>query len=373
MTEAADPAAQPPVAAARWPVVILAVLAVIWALDWAQAVLIPILLGVLVSYALRPVVERLHHWRIPRPAGAALVLLGILGGVGALAVSLGDEAKAWIDNLPEAAENFRSTLGKAGAFSSGALDQVQEAAEQLERAAKETAGPASVAPRGVTRVQIEKPRLNVQEFLWTGTVGALAMVGQCVVVLFLVFFLLAAGDTFRRKLVRITGPVLSRQKVTLQVLDEITSLIQRYLLMQIATSVVVGVATWLAFVWIGLENAAIWGIAAAVLNNVPYLGPVVVSGGTALLGLLQFGTIEMALLVGGVSLLITTLEGYLLTPWLAGKAGRINPVAIFLGILLWGWLWGVWGLLLGMPITMVIKAVCDRVEGLQQVGELLGA
>jgi predicted PurR-regulated permease PerM len=192
------------------------------------------------------------------------------------------------------------------------------------------------------------------------------------VVLFLAYFLLVAGDTFRRKLVKITGPALSKKKITVQVLDEITSQIQRYLLVQIATSLVVGVATWLAFLWIGLEHAAIWGIAAAVFNTIPYLGPVVVTGCTALVALLQFGTLGMAFLVGAVALLITSLEGYLLTPWLTGRASRMNAVTVFVGVLFWGWLWGVWGLLLGVPIIMVVKAVCDRVEDLKPVGQMLG-
>jgi predicted PurR-regulated permease PerM len=221
-------------------------------------------------------------------------------------------------------------------------------------------------------VQIEKPRLNVQDLLWTGTRGAAAVAGQAGAVLFLAYFLLAAGDTFRRKLVRITGPVLSKRKITVRVLDDITSQIQRYLLVQIATSMLVGTVTWLALAWIGLEHAAIWGIAAAVLNNIPYVGPVVVSAGTGLVALLQFGSLETALLVGGVSLLITSLEGYLLTPWLTGRASRMNPAAVFISVLLWGWLWGLWGLLVGMPMMMIVKSVCDRVEDLQPVGELLG-
>ncbi|MDO9027483.1 MAG: AI-2E family transporter, partial [Candidatus Roizmanbacteria bacterium] len=133
-----------------------------------------------------------------------------------------------------------------------------------------------------------------------------------------------------------------------------------------------GVVTWLTFLWIGMEHAAIWGIAAGVFNTVPYLGPVIVSGGTALVAFLQFGTIGMAFLVASVSLAITSLEGYLLTPWLIGRASRMNPVVVFVSVLFWGWLWGVWGLLLGVPIIMIIKAVCDRVENLEPIGELLG-
>jgi predicted PurR-regulated permease PerM len=190
--------------------------------------------------------------------------------------------------------------------------------------------------------------------------------------LFLVYFMLVSGDMFRRKLVRIAGPTLSKKKITLRVLDEITAQIQRYLLVQVFTSLLVGVATWLVFLWIGLEHAAIWGIAAGVFNTIPYLGPVIVTGGTSLVAFLQFGTISMALLVGGISLLITSLEGYLLTPWLTGRASRMSPLIVFISVLFWGWLWGVWGLLLGVPIIMMIKAICDRVEDLKPVGELLG-
>ena len=224
----------------------------------------------------------------------------------------------------------------------------------------------------MTRVQIEKPKLNVKEYLWMGTMSAFGFAGQLTMVLFLAYFMLVSGDTFRRKLVKISGPTLSKKKITLRVLDEITDQIQRYLLVQIFTSILVGVATWLAFLWIGLEHAAIWGIAAGVFNTVPYLGPVIVTGGTALVAFLQFGTIGMALLVAGISLVITSLEGYLLTPWLTARASRMNPVVVFIGVLFWGWLWGVWGLLLGVPIIMIIKAVCDRVEDLGPIGELLG-
>jgi len=105
---------------------------------------------------------------------------------------------------------------------------------------------------------------------------------------------------------------------------------------------------------------------------IPYLGPVVVCAGTALVAFLQFGTINMMLLVSGISLIITSLEGYLLTPWLTGRAIRMSPVVVFVSVLAWGWLWGLWGLLLGVPIVMIIKVVCDHVEDLKPIGELLG-
>jgi predicted PurR-regulated permease PerM len=183
---------------------------------------------------------------------------------------------------------------------------------------------------------------------------------------------MVSGDIFRRKLIKITGDTLSKKKITLQVLDEITTQIQRFLLVQIFASVLVGVATWLAFLWIGLEYAAIWGIVAGAFNMIPYLGPVVVTAGTGMVGFLQFGTVAMALTIAGIALAITSLEGYLLTPWLTGRASRMNAVMVFVGVLFWGWLWGVWGLLLGVPIIMMIKAICDQVEDFKPIGELLG-
>ncbi len=362
-----------PVDVYNFSLVLLMVLAVIFMLHWARAIFIPLMLGVMISYALSPLVNLMQKWRIPRAIAAAIVLLGIVGGTGTLVYSLSDEAVKLIDTLPEAAQKIRRAGLKEPGKSEGTIQKVQKTATQLERAASETIAPAAPAPpRGVTRVQIEKPKLNVQEYLWMGTMSAFGFAGQLTMVLFLAYFMLVSGDTFRRKLVKISGPTLSKKKITLQVLDEITNQIQRYLLVQIFTSILVGAVSWLAFLWIGLEHAAIWGIAAGVFNTVPYVGPVIVSGGTALVAFLQFGTIGMALMVAGISLVITSIEGYLLTPWLIGRASRMNAVVVFVSVLFWGWLWGVWGLLLGMPIIMIIKAVCDRVEDLEPIGELLG-
>ena len=129
----------------------------------------------------------------------------------------------------------------------------------------------------------------------------------------------------------------------------------------------------MALLAIGLENAAVWGIAAGVLNLVPYVGSIVTGAATGLVGFLQFGSLNMAMMVGGASLVIHTVIGNLLTPWLTSRASQMNPVAVFVGLLAWGWLWGVWGLLLGIPILMIVKAVCDRVEELKPLSEFLGS
>ena len=351
---------------------LLALLATIFVLNWARAIFIPLMLGVVISYALTPLINQLCKWRIPRAIGAAVLLLSILGGTGSLVYSLSDEATTLIETLPDAVYKFRVARLKERGTTEGTMESMQKTATQLEQAASEAGAPAPDTPHGVTRVQIEKPKLNVKDYFWMGTKGAFTLTGQSVLVLFLAYFMLASGDTFRRKLVKIAGPTMSRKKITLRVLDKIVEQIQRYLLVQIFTSILVGVATWLAFLWIGLEHAAVWGITAGVLKTIPYLGPVVVCAGTALVAFLQFGRIDMVLLVSGTSLIITSLEGYLLTPWLTGRANHMSPVVVFVSVLAWGWLWGVWGLLLGVPIMMIIKVVCDHVEGLKPIGELLG-
>ena len=349
---------------------VLAVLAAVFALRWAAAVFIPLMVSLLMTYALSPVVERLQRWHVPRALGAAVILLGLGGAFGWTGYSLSGSASQLVDSLPVAAQKLRTAV-RSKARTASPIDTFQQAAAQIEQAAQESSAQVA-ARRGVTRVTIERPAFNVRDYLWSGTVGLISAAGQLTLVVFLTFFALASGNTFRRKLVKITGSSFEKKKITVHVLDDITGHIERYLLVQILSSVLVGVATWLTFWAFGLANAAVWGIIAAVTNLIPYIGSVIVMGAAGLVAFLQFNSIEMALAIGGASLFIHTLVGNLLVPWLTSRTSRMNPVAVFVGVIFWGWLWGIWGLLLGIPITMVIKAICDRVEDLQPIGELLG-
>lgn len=351
---------------------LIALLAGLYALRWAGAVIIPVLLAVMSSYALAPLVDRLQRACVPRAAAAAAVLLAITAGVGSMVYSLGDDATAMIESLPEAAKKMRGSLRAPRGEPEGPIAKVQRAAEKIEQAAEVGATPPPQPGKGVARVQLEPPKFSIRAYLWSGTLGLAGLIGQAVVVLFLTFFLLASGDRFRRKLVKVVGPRLSRKKITVQMLDEIDAQIRRYLLVQIGTSALVGVATWIMLLCLGLERAAVWGVVAAALNLVPYVGAIVTAGALALVAFLQFGTPGMALAIGGGSLLINTIEGSLLTPWLTGRAARMNAVLIFVGVLAFGWLWDLWGLLLGAPLLMAAKVVCDHVDGLKPIGELLG-
>ena len=361
---------QMPVSIRSVSLAVIALLAGLFVLHWAKAVFIPFMLGLVFSYALSPIVNWLESRRVPRALGAGVLLLALMGAIGSTAYALADEAARLVESLPAAAQKFRQTI-KTAKSGTGTLETVQKAAAQLEQATQD-AGTA-VTNRGVMRVVVEPARFNVKDYLWTGTVGLATLLGQLTVVVFLTYFLMASGNTFRRKLIKLAGPSLSSKKITLHALDEITGQIQRYLQVQLATSVLVGVLTGVALWAIGLENAAVWGIAAGVLNLVPYVGSLVTAIASAGVAFLQFGSVNMALLVAGVSIVIHTIVGNLITPWLTSRASRMNPVAVFVGLLAWGWLWGIWGLLLGLPILMIVKSVCDRVDDLKPIGEFLGS
>ncbi len=349
------------------PLIVIAILVTIFALDWAQPVLVPLVLGLIVSYALSPVVDRLERYSIRRGLSAAVLLLCIIGGIGAAAVSMQDEAVRLIETLPVAVKKFQQAARVEWDGSRDTIEKMQRAADELDRA---TTAQTPV-PRGVTRVQIQKPKFSIRQYLWTTVSGGVTAIGTALLVVFLAYFLLASGDAFRRKWVALSGPTLSRRRVTVQVMDEIGHQIQRYLGVQVFTSALVGLASGLAFWAVGLDNAAVWGVAAGVLNLVPYVGALVTTAGTALVAFFQFGTTGMAIGVASISLVINTLEGYWLTPWLSGRASRMNAVVVFSGLLFWGWLWGGWGLVLGLPIMMVIKAICDHVEDLKPVSDFM--
>lgn len=352
--------------------VVLAGLGCVFLLHWAKAIFIPVMLSLLFSYALSPVVNWLETLKVPRWLSAAILLLGIVGSAGTTAYALSEEAAKLVEALPAAAAKFAQNMKAVSGKTPSTLETMQKAASQIEQVTQDTQTAAS-PNRGVMRVVVDAPRLNLRDYLWTGTLGLVALLGQATAVLFLTYFLMLSGDTFRRKLLKLAGPRLSSKRVTLQALHEVTDQIRRYLQLQVLTSALVGLSTWLALWAIGLENSAAWGVLAGVMNFVPYLGSLAITGASAMVGFLQFGNLSMALLVGGASLAIHAVVGNLLTPWLTSKTSQLSPVAVFVGLLAWGWLWGVWGLLLGVPILMMVKAVCDRVDDLKPIGEFLGS
>ena len=347
----------------------LSIAAAMYLLHWAQEVFIPIVVSVLISYALEPIVAWLSRRHVARVIGAALVVTLTCGVLGYGGYSLTDDAAAIVAQLPEAAQQLRRELRSPGG--NGTIQQVQRAAQELQNTADETTG-RNPASRGVQRVQIETPTIDVRQYVTWGSASVLAFAGQGVLVVFFVFFLLASGDLFKRKLVKLAGPSLAKKRITVQILDEINLQIERFLLVRVVTSVVVGAVTWVAFRFVGLEQAGLWAVVAGVFNSIPYIGPVIVAAGTFVIAFVQFGTLAMASYVAGLSLVITSVEGWLLTPWLTSRTAQTNEVAVFIALIFWSFVWGIWGTLLAVPMLVTFKAYCDRIEDLKPVGELLG-
>lgn len=252
------------------------------------------------------------------------------------------------------------------------MQKVQSAATEIEKATSEATGDTATPLQPVTRVVVEPPGFKLKDFLLVGSMGAIGLMGQAAMVLFLTFFMLLSGDTYKRKLVRLTGPTLSDKKITVHILDDINHSIQRYMFMLLITNVMVGLLTWGALSWLGLDTAGAWAVAAGLLHVIPYLGPAVTAGGVGMVAFMQFGDASPALLAAGATVLIATVIGTFVTTWMTGRIAKMNTAAVFVSILFFTWLWGVWGMLLSIPITVIVKVVTQHVEQLQPVAELLG-
>jgi predicted PurR-regulated permease PerM len=352
---------------------IVAVVTVVLFLQYAEPVLIPIVIGILLSYVLGPLVDSLARHGVPRWAGAALVILLLVGGLGVATYQLAPQVLSIVEEMPNATRRLleRSKFSRTPQQDESALEKVQRAATEIDKAAAAAAEPAPTQ-RGVTRVQIVEPAFRATDYLYAGGKNVISFAGQLAMVLFLVFFLLLTGDLFKRKLVRIAGPTLTKKKVTVQIMDDINRQISGFLRVQVLTSVLVAVATGIALWFFGVRQFVVWGALAGIFNSVPYLGPLIVTGGLGTVVFIQFDDLWKTAYICGIALAITSLEGWLLTPTLMSRAAQMNPVAIFVGLLFWSWVWGVWGTILAVPMMMTAKAICDRVEDLQPVGELLG-
>jgi predicted PurR-regulated permease PerM len=360
---------------------VLTVLAVILVLKHAQSVLIPIVLAVLVSYALAPFVSALHRLRIARAVGAAVAVTLLVASLGVGVYTLTDQAMAIVGDVPAAAQRLRDRLRATKHAPGGAIQRVQQAATEIDKAAREAAEPTAAEQEaarrakeqtGVQKVEIVDPPFRANAYLWSGGLGLLGFAGQFVLVLFLVYFLLVTGDLYKRKVVKIAGPTLSEKKITVQILDDINLQIASFMRVQVLTSAIVAVVTALALWSFGIEQFVIWGLLAGIFNSIPYLGPVLVTGGLGIVTFMQFDDLLKTAYVCGAAFAITSIEGFLLTPMLMSRAAQMNPVAIFIGLLFWSWMWGLWGTVLAVPMLMMLKAICDHVEDLQPIGELLG-
>jgi predicted PurR-regulated permease PerM len=353
---------------------ILVAIAVVAALYLGRAFFVPLLIGILASYALRPLVDWLKAMHVPRAVGAALVLGILVSGVAWAAVALGDDAAAVIAKLPEAARKVSQRVREVREGGPTSLQKIQEAATELQHAAADASEEPKPAKRAVPAPAARDDGRGgwLRDYMLAQSALLFTVAAQAPIVLLLAYFLLASGEHFRRKLVQSVGPSLSRKKDAVRILEEIDVQVQRYLLATLGSNVLVGLGTWLAFELLGVEHAGVWGVIAGVLHFVPYLGPALFAIVSGLAGFMQFGTAPGAFAVAGTSLLVAFAVGSLFMTWLQSRFASVNAAVLFIALLFFGWLWGVWGLLLGAPLVAIAKVVCDRVDALNPAGELLG-
>lgn len=333
----------------------LFVLALFYTLYFARAVILPIVLATLLNFLFAPVVRTLKRLRVPEPLGAALVLLGFVGTVGFGVVRLAEPAAQWVERAPQSLRRVEYKLRDI----KRPVEQVQKAAEEVQKVAAVNAEP----PRQVT---VE--RSTFSETLFSQTREFLAGV---VVLIVLVYFLLASGDLFLRKLVRVI-PRLEDKKRAVEIARQTQQDISRYLFTVSVVNALLGGLVSAAMYLLGLPNPILWGVLAGLLNFVPYLGALAMVVILAVVGLLTFDDLGRAMLVPGAFFVLNLLEAYILTPIVLGRRLMLNTVVIFVGIIFWGWIWGIPGAILAVPILAAFKILCDHIKPLRPVGEFLG-
>ena len=345
---------------------VLATIAVILLLYLGAPFFIPFFISLLIAYALAPLVGALTVVLRFRTLAAAFVVSALVASVSTAAWFWSDDVQALWEKLPVAAKSISRSVAKL-AQKPGTVSEVKKAAAEVEAIAAGKTPAQPPAPPASPPAQ-----LPVWQLLWTGGKGVLIAASQILVVLFLVFFMLASGDLFKRKLLAIAGETLKQRKITQTVIDEIDAQIRRYLVVLVVTNLLVGLGTWLALRLIGLQYAELWGIAAAVLHTVPYFGAALIAVASMVAAFVQFDSWSIAFVTAGSVILVATLVGSILATWLASRGARMNATAAFVGLLFFGWIWGLWGLLLGIPLLAIVKTICENHEDLNPIGEILG-
>jgi predicted PurR-regulated permease PerM len=335
----------------------LFILACVYTLYLAEGLLLPIVLSVLLKFVFEPVVRSLRRVGITPPVSAALIVLTLLGTLTAGLLWLRDPAAEWVGRLPEALARLERTLDSMR----GPVDQLTEAAEQVEAMAGIDEGAAEEQPQEAAIPPLGQLVL----------VGLWNLVASASIVLVLLYFLLASGDFFQGKVVKVL-PRLTDKKRAVEVARQIEEDVSHHLLTITLINLALGGLIAAALGLIGMPNPMLWGLLSALLNYIPYLGPLIgaVIAGTA--AFLHFEQPAQVLLVVGIFVAVTSLEGSLITPLVLGRRLALNPVAVFLNLFFWGWIWGTVGALIAVPMLVAFKALCDRVEPLAPVAEFLG-
>lgn len=340
-------------------ITVLTVLAVLYTLYFAREFLLPIVFAVLLSFLLSPVVRALTRIRIPPPLGAGIIILVILGILGSGAFGLSGSVRDWAATAPQ-------TLAMAEAKLNKIIRPIQRASKTAEQVAHAAGSTGSGDTERSAEVVVRGPSLASRAF---GTTQR--SVASVLEVLILLYFLLAAGDLFLQKLIKVL-PNLGEKRKAVQIARETESSISTYLLTAATVNVAEGaVVTGVMYLW-GMPNPALWGALVVLLEFIPYLGALAMVVILAIAALTTFDSFGHALLIPASFLFINLIQGNLVSPLLLGHRLALNPVALFIGLAFWFWIWGIAGAFIAVPIMATFKIFCDHIESLASVGEFLG-
>ena len=339
---------------------VLAVLALLYTLYFARTFLVPIVFASLLNFLLSPAIRALTRIGVRPPAGAAVVVGILLALIGGGVYGLAGPAQRWATTAPESLARAESKVRALVR----PVQQMRRTAEQVERAAGSVAAPAPGKSQQV--VVASGPGLASRVF---GTTERFVV--SLLEVIILLYFLLAGGDLFLQKLIKVL-PQLENKTKAVEIARAVEAAVSAYLTTALAVNVVEGTVVALIVWQIGLPNPPFWGALVACLEFVPYLGAVTVVGALAVAGLTTFDSVGRALLAPASFLLVNIVQANLVSPMLLGHRLTLNPVAIFIGLAFFFWIWGVPGAFLAVPLLATFKIFCDNIASLAAVGEFLG-
>ena len=354
----------------RWPMYVLALGTVLTLMKFGQSFLVPVILGVLIFYALVLPVDMLERVRVPRAIGASFVVLGLIAVTSLTMYAVWAQLDRIADGVPRAVAELKSRWGQMKSDRDSTLAKLKGGAEAVQSAITDDAAAGRGRP-----APAPTPAANsgaIERVLWSSTVTALEWLSQLAAVYLLAYFLLIDGDHFRRRWVSFVGKALSTKRVTVQALDAIDYSIRRYLGMLLVTNTVLGVLTYLALLIVGVNDAAGWGVLAALLHVIPYFGPILVAGGVFVTSLHQLGDLQSAVYAALATVAVSVVIGTFAQTWMSARIVKMNATLVFVSILLFGALWGGVGLLLATPIAVIVKVALGAVPSLNPLGDLLG-
>ena len=347
---------------------ILAMLSLVAALHFSYAFTVPLISAILLHYALGKPVNWLEHVGLPRSIGAALVMCAALAVAGSLFYGLWGQAENLLDSLPRSAKRISDDFGKMRQAPGGTLRKVGEAAAAVTDMVN--GQPAAAKPKAAPVAANAAPEA-VNTYLIKGSVSALGSLATAAGIVLLAYFLLTAGDHFRRRIVKAAGKRLADRRITVETLDGINQAIQRYLGMLVVTNVILGILTSIVLFMLGVENASAWGLMAALFHTIPYFGPIAIAFGVFMSSFEQIGTLSGAATAALSTLVVAAIVGTIAQAWMASRIARMNSTATFVALLFFGWLWGTAGLFLAIPIAVICKVIVDKIPGTTVVSELM--